>query len=359
MAGELAKLFVVIGAKFDDFKQGLQGVKSEAQGFSGTLGGAFSAILPAVTVAGIMAGIGQMVKATAEFADNIDEMSQRVGVSTQALQAWDYAARKSGADLKDVEVAMKRMAVTLTEAFRGSGPAIETFQRLGLSVRELSYLSPEDQFRKISEAIAKIPDPTVRAAAAVEVFGRSGTSLLPMISNLTELEQRAVSLGIVLSVDQVAAANRAQDAFEDLGFAWEGLKNQASMAIFPALTSIVEALTSLVTWLNQAKAAVDSFMASWGGLPKGGGPSWPSFDLPPWMKSLVGGSYAAGGVVPGPIGQPVPVIAHGGEKFLGANSEMAAPTINIYNPSLRSDQDIAALTRQIAREFYKQQRLQS
>ena len=30
-------------------------------------------------------------------------------------------------------------------------------------------------------------------------------------------------------------------------------------------------------------------------------------------------SFEFGGVVPGPIGQPVPIIAHGGEKFLGSN----------------------------------------
>jgi len=52
-------------------------------------------------------------------------------------------------------------------------------------------------------------------------------------------------------------------------------------------------------------------------------------------KSVMGGiestpavpSYQLGGIVPGPTGQPVPIIAHGGEKYLGSGS----PGGNIYN----------------------------
>ncbi|MCX7704278.1 MAG: hypothetical protein N2234_09330, partial [Planctomycetota bacterium] len=43
---------------------------------------------------------------------------------------------------------------------------------LGLSVRQLASLSPDQQFVVIAEALSKIPDPTRRAAVAMEVFGK-------------------------------------------------------------------------------------------------------------------------------------------------------------------------------------------
>lgn len=42
--------------------------------------------------------------------------------------------------------------------------------------------------------------------------------------------------------------------------------------------------------------------------------------------------YASGGVIPGKLGEPVPIIAHGGEKYLGTNGQMGSGsglTINV------------------------------
>ena len=58
--------------------------------------------------------------------------------------------------------------------------------------------------------------------------------------------------------------------------------------------------------------------------------------------------YQYGGIVPGPIGAPIPIIAHGGERFLGAGKEGGAGAINVtlnVAGSIRSDTDIAALIR--------------
>ncbi|MFA5174715.1 MAG: hypothetical protein WC438_06035 [Candidatus Pacearchaeota archaeon] len=56
------------------------------------------------------------------------------------------------------------------------------------------------------------------------------------------------------------------------------------------------------------------------------------------FKDFFQGAFAEGGIVPGAITQPVPILAHGGETVLPAG--VSPMNININNPTVRSDDDI-------------------
>lgn len=58
-------------------------------------------------------------------------------------------------------------------------------------------------------------------------------------------------------------------------------------------------------------------------------------------------NYQHGGVVKGPIGQPVPVIAHGGEEFLGVGGRGRGGVINVYvGGSVVTEQELLAAVRE-------------
>jgi len=65
--------------------------------------------------------------------------------------------------------------------------------------------------------------------------------------------------------------------------------------------------------------------------------------------------FAKGGTVPGPIGRPQLAVVHGGEKITPNGEESGGTTININNPSVRSDNDINkivfAVKRELKRDF--------
>jgi len=72
-----------------------------------------------------------------------------------------------------------------------------------VSVEDLAGLSPEQQFKLIADRLAEIEDPTPRAATAMDVFGRSGTKLLAMLSGgaagIEELQEQARGLGLTIT----------------------------------------------------------------------------------------------------------------------------------------------------------------
>lgn len=146
------------------------------------------------------------------FGDSFYKMAGRVGFSAEALSEYAYAATMCGADISNVEGAVKGMQATLADAASGGADAAEKLSRLGFSAERLSQLSPEAQFDVISTAIARIVDPTERAARAMEIFGDDGQVLLPMFAEgadgMRAMREEARELGVALSGD---ASNGASE----------------------------------------------------------------------------------------------------------------------------------------------------
>ena len=194
----------------------------------------------ALGIAGI--GIGAAVAGIAlakgflNAGDALHKMSIRTGVSVETLSAWKFAAEQSGTSLEVLEKGTARLARLQGEAATGNKTAIDTLAELGLKYEDLAALSPADQFRKVQEAIKGIEDPTLRAAAAQEIFGKSGTELLPLLTDdLADLEQQAKDTGNIMSTETAAAAAKFNDTVNKLKNQVVGLGLKGFSFLLPKL----------------------------------------------------------------------------------------------------------------------------
>lgn len=203
----------------------------------------------AMTVAGaaIVGSIGLMVKSYVAAGDEVHKMALRTSFSTEALSELKYAAEISGASLADVEKGIKKMSKTIVDASDGLTTYVRAFDRIGLTAEELMALSPEEQFDKISQAIARVENPTIRAAAAQDIFGRAGTKLLPLFAEgekgLEALRAKAREMGIVFDQEAANKAAALNDAMTTLKGSFKGV----TMAIAEQLTPIIEGLADKIT----------------------------------------------------------------------------------------------------------------
>ncbi|MBI5725920.1 MAG: phage tail tape measure protein [Planctomycetes bacterium] len=219
-----------------------------------------------------MAGLGAavvapMAMAAKNFADvgsRLWDMSKRTGVSVEALSILGYAAQQSGSSMEDLEKSLRKMQKTIVDAASGSSSANEAFAMLGLTVKDLAGLSPEEQFKLIADRIDRIADPTLRTAAAMEIFGKSGTGLLPMLeggaASLDAFAKQARRLGLVISTEDARAADEFGDVLSDL---WKVLKQGVFVvgsALAPSLKDLATWITGVVVraseWLKQNKELV-------------------------------------------------------------------------------------------------------
>ena len=76
---------------------------------------------------------------------------------------------------------------------------VAMFESLGLSVSDLMAMSPENRFEKIGKTVAGIKDPALRTAMAMDVFGKSGSSLMDFFAGLDENKSKADQLGITIT----------------------------------------------------------------------------------------------------------------------------------------------------------------
>ncbi|MGD0352558.1 MAG: hypothetical protein ABSB38_03580 [Dehalococcoidia bacterium] len=375
---ELSKLFVVIGAKTEEFQQGMKDLQSSAQSSIGKLNSLLGGLLPEMSMAAVVAGMGAIASNLMNLGEDLTNTAIRTGMSTQALQELGYAAEKGGSSLDQVRVGMQQFARVLLDAENGSVTAVRTFQQLGLSFNDLQQMDPESQFKAIARALNNIPDPTQRAALAMEIFGRSGTELLPMIGNLDTYISRLHELGI-LSDAQVTALADTKGATEDLHTAWQGLTGALAATVFPSLTSFIGDLATLVgyikqavDWMNKLNSTLSRLdlskilnMPSWftgglsqlwaspgsesGGAVSTGGMSQAEISQQNYLAHLQG--YQSGGIVPGSIGEPQLAMVHGGEVISPAGG--SGVNITVSQLIVREEADV----QRIAKELYRLQQL--
>ncbi|MBR4103907.1 MAG: phage tail tape measure protein, partial [Thermoguttaceae bacterium] len=196
----------------------------------------------------------QALDAFVGFGDEMDKMSQRTGFAVETLSAFSHAAGQCGTDLGTVEGAIRGFQSVLGDAANGSKDAAEKFERIGLNVAELVNLAPEEQFRRIMRAVASVENPTLRAAAAMEIFGDAGAQLGPMINGgadaLDAYLKEAQEAGVVMSGEQAASAAALSDAFGRLKASFQGLSLTLAEKLVPSVRQGVDAFAKIVAAIN-------------------------------------------------------------------------------------------------------------
>ena len=247
--------------------------------YGGELPGPLAAIAHfASSPAGMFAGLLTAAKMAASGGTEIADLAEKAGTSVEAISSLAYAARRSHVEVESLATGIKKMQVNITAAARGGKEAQEALAGIGLTAGELSRLLPQEQLRRIADHIAAIPNPTERAAAAVKLFGRNGTELLPMLlqgsDGIARWEARARALGIVANGEAAEGARRFNQLLGDLhDVAMNGVKVIGG-AIIPELTRFVNWMVKGVAaardWIKDHKGIVVTALQVTGAIVAGG-----------------------------------------------------------------------------------------
>ncbi len=215
-----------------------------------------TAVLAKFAAAGVATAAGALATLYAKTAPMIDasaKLADRLNMSTQALGGMQLQARMSGVSADMLTGALDRMSVTIGKATANGGALAKSFKDIGLDVSKLSGMSADEQFKKIADAISGLKTASAQAAAAQEIFGRSGVQMLNMLREgsaaINEAQKRAEAYGTALSRVDAAKVERANDAWDESQEAMQGVANRITVKLAP----IVEALSG-----GFANAALES-----------------------------------------------------------------------------------------------------
>lgn len=245
----IGALRVNLSADTAQFSRGLTTAEMRMKRFA-TITKASAAIIGAAL--GTMAiVIGVAVKRTIDHADALNKLSQRVGFSVEQLSKWKYAADLAGTSLEEMSVSLRRMASNMDDAARGTGTAKLAFDRLGITVTNTdgTLRATEDVMLEVADRFSKMADGATKSALAMDIFGRSGVSMIPLLNEgaqgLREMFTEAERFGIVIDTQTARAAEDFNDNLTRLSAIWDGLIIKITAALVGPLKDLSEMLLSI------------------------------------------------------------------------------------------------------------------
>jgi TP901 family phage tail tape measure protein len=263
----IGSLVVSIRATVDDFIGDMKSIQRELEETNKYIKPLKESLLQvgeAMSAVGdiVAAGMFEITKKTAEYGAELERLHQRTGIATDDLSAMAVAAKQAGVPFEDVSNAFKKFASAAENAAQGSKKQATAFADLGVAVTGVNgALRPTgDMFLDVADKIGGMADGTQKAAIMNDIFGKSGSLLIPLMDEIGTqgfdvLKAKAQALGLVFS--DVAAKNSEEfhQALATVEQSMEGLGATIGQQLMPIFTDLMGHISSIVVAVKDWVAA--------------------------------------------------------------------------------------------------------
>lgn len=230
------------------------GAFGKLSGLTRSITSGLGSLVPAAT----LAGLGAMAKRSIDAADNLNDLSQRTGVGVESLSKFGAAAEDSGSSVDEVAKAMGRLARGVVDPASKTNEALRS---IGVSATDANgkVRSLDQIMLSVSDVFAKLPDGAQKTALAIELFGKSGANLIPL------LNQGSAALseyGATIDTELAQAADKFNDSLNAISRSLAGPFNEAVTAALGLITPLAEGFAKLPEPLQQLIVGIGALVAA-------------------------------------------------------------------------------------------------
>ncbi|WEV59670.1 phage tail tape measure protein [Bifidobacterium sp. ESL0728] len=207
----------------------------------------------ALSVAGVAKFVQDSVKQFTNLTGSIASLQRITGGTTAQVSALQGAMRLSGMDASKANTSLTIFAKKLQGVEGDSKKTAAMQQLLGTSINDANgHLKPMSELLpQVADKFKSMPDGVEKTALATQLFGKSGTAMLPFLnqgsSGITALEAKAKSLGIVLDDNSKNKWAAYRSAVRNVNLSMEGMKTQIGEALIPVFTGFSNFIANSVT----------------------------------------------------------------------------------------------------------------
>jgi len=258
---DVGSIFSKLVLNSADFKSGLDEAKKRAIDFGEELKNQHKNVeklgtTMAAAGAVVTGALGAMVASTASYVSEMVSLERRTGMAQDVLAGLGQAADETGVEIGTLQMGLGLLARKAYEASEGNDAAQKVFTRMGVSATDSAgKLRPmNDVLYDVADKFKSMPAGAEKTALAMEMFGRSGAELIPMLNKgsegLRENTEEARKLGLVLDKETIAKSKEMKIQFNDLKDSMMGVALQVSKTLMPMITSLTKTITGVVTAVN-------------------------------------------------------------------------------------------------------------
>lgn len=194
----------------------------------------------------------KMTDSVINMGDQLDKTASKLGISTNALQEFNYAANQSDIPLRSFQMGLQRMARRAAEAATGQGEAVKALSELGVQLHNTdgSLRSTEDLFMDVAGAMEGVEDPNRRLRLAFKLFDSEGVALVNVLKEgrggLEAMRMEARELGGVMDKELIGLTVQYKSETTRVQQALQGVRNTIVKNLLPGM---LQTLRNMRLWI--------------------------------------------------------------------------------------------------------------
>lgn len=201
-----------------------------------------------------------------EAVTQVKHLTDRLNMSAESFNQWNYAAKSVGLESGKIGKIFQDVQSKVSDFVQNGGEeATELFKKMGINVRDLAALSPDQQLLKIAEGLDKVGSHAEKVRI-LESLSEDASQLLPLLADggkgLQAMSREAELLGVGLNSLEVAKIAGVNHEFDRLDTLVEGVSNQFTLQFSHAFAGTTDLLMG---WLEKMGGVDDIVAAVVGG----------------------------------------------------------------------------------------------
>lgn len=214
-------------------------------------------------VTGLALGVFELTKASSEAAANAKLSAAALGLTVEQYGRLSFAAKEAGVQQDEFGTAFSHFNKLLVAAQAGDEAALKVFENLSVRLFEGKKVLGQYNVQlfdtkgrtetaaqvldQVAFMFSKVSDGSRKSTNAIELFGRAGASMVPVLNQgsrgLRELGDEGARLGQVFSARGALIGTEFKTSVDHARDAMTGLRNAIALAIAPDLTRVFNGFT--------------------------------------------------------------------------------------------------------------------
>ena len=270
---DLGSLVVKLSAETSEFRADLgrtarlldrhaNDMKASMQQVATVAKTAFAVAVGAASVGALRDFIDRTIEATAA----LQQLSEQTGASTTALSGLAPVATISGTAMETIGTNLSKLSKALAGVDDEGADASKALQFLGVTAKDSggNLRDPAEVLNDVALKLAEFEDGAGKTALAMDLFGKSGASMLPFLKDLAENQ----NLNIRLTAQQIEEADKASKAMARMRAESSFVSQTLVTSAIPALSVLSEELKKILLGTDNAVTGIsrlrdDGTLAKW------------------------------------------------------------------------------------------------
>lgn len=262
------KLMADIADVVNKFKEIEDISKKTANGMSSVFGGisnSFGGFAAKIAGAFSVAAFSVWIKTAINAADVMSDISQRTGVAVKDLAGLQMAFKYGGTSAEAMQTGMVKLSVAVTNGN-------DALKAMGVQTKNTdgTFKSTRQILGEVADRFKDYEDGAAKTALAVEIFGKSGAELIPVLNagskGLDDFDAMARKLGLTIDSETAEQAGRFNDLLDLMGDGFRGVATQVAASLLPTMSGLADQLFTAMTEGDRLKKVADALAIGLKGL---------------------------------------------------------------------------------------------